>query len=205
MKATDIEQRNFLLACAAWQDTLLQSYRTLHVTIQGFLVAAGSAVLAVQLTGAVQDQNDRLLTNSVFNLLFTGLLAFLFWLQRKTSSELKGVVESRASDINHWHQRVILSENSLDPEQRVFTYFKMWQQAKRASVDHLLQRFLPVNGISEQDAEQLIGKGIGHTRRVLDVNLFQRLQWLWIAIITASFGVTAWFFALWWLARASAA
>lgn len=201
MASNNVEHREFLLACAVWQDALLQNYRTLHTTIQGFLIAAGAAVLAVQLTGAIQDQNSRPLTNAVFNVLFTALLILLFWLQRKTSNELKGVVESRSLDVDFWHERVILSENALGPPQRTFTHFKMWQQAKRASVDHLLQRFLPDAGISESDVERLLDKGVSHTRRVLDVNLFQRLQLLWAAIVVASAGVTAWFFALWWLAR----
>ncbi|MBY0437425.1 MAG: hypothetical protein K2W80_04465 [Burkholderiales bacterium] len=200
MNANEVEHRQFLLACAAWQDTLLQSYRTLHVTIQGFLVAAGAAVLAVQLTGAIQNQASQHITNSVFNCLLTALLAFLFWLQRRTSTELRAVVGSRARDIQYWHQKVILAENPLDPEQRVFTHFKVWQQAKRASVDHLLHQFLPSEGISGLDAEQLVGKGTGHTQQVLDINLFQRLQLLWNAVLITSAGVSAWFLAICWSA-----
>lgn len=196
MKATEVEHRNFLLSCAQWQDSLLQSYRTLHVTIQGFLIAAGAAVLAVQLTGAVQEQTSRLLTNAVFNAFFTALMAFLFWLQRRTAMEIKGTVESRALDINHWHKLVMLAENGLDPDQRSFTYFKIWQHAKRASVEHILPRFLPPEGLTSEDAELLVGKGLGHTRRVLDVNLFERLQLLWYSMIVVSIGITGWFVAL---------
>lgn len=199
MRANEIEHREFLLACATWQDTLLQSYRSLHVTIQGFLVAAGAAVLAVQLTGTIQATGPNALATVVFNLFFTGLLAFLFWLQNKTSKELRGVVESRACDIDFWHRRLILAENALDSDQRVFTYFKMWQQVKRTEMDHILHTELPPEGVTEQKAEQLIGKGIGHTRRVLDVNLFERLQLLWYSMLIASFGITGWFFYSWWL------
>lgn len=196
MKTSDAEQRDFLLSCAQWQDSLLQSYRSLHVTIQGFLIAAGAAVLAVQLTGAVQEQNAQHLTNTVFNALFTGLMGFLFWLQRRTAKEMKGTVDSRALDINHWHKLVMLAENDLEPDQRAFTYFKMWQHAKRASVEHILPEFLPPEGLSAEKAELLVGKGLGHTRRVLDVNLFERLQLLWYSMIVVSVGITSWFAAL---------
>lgn len=205
MNATDVEHRDFVLSCAQWQDSLLQSYRSLHVTIQGFLIAAGAAVLAVQLTGAVQEQNARLLTNAVFNALFTGLMGFLFWLQRRTANEMKGVVDSRALDINHWHKLVMLAENALDPDQRSFTYFKMWQHAKRASVEHILPKFLPPEGLTAENAELLVGKGLGHTRRVLDVNLFERLQLLWCSMVVVSIGITGWFAALYVASRYCAA
>jgi hypothetical protein len=196
--ASFVEQRDFLLAAAAWQETLLQSYRSLHVTIQGFLIAASSAVLAVQLTGAVQEQSARPLAAALFNVVFTALLAFLFWLQRKTAFELKGVVESRASDINHWHRATILAENELESSQRAFTYFKMWQHAHRADVKHLLPRYLAEEGVSDEAVDELIGKGLGHTRRVLDVNLFERMHVLSQGTLLASAAITSWFALVWW-------
>ena len=198
MRASATEQREFLLTAAAWQDSLLQNYRRLHVTIQGFLIATGAAVLAVQLTGAVQGQTTQFLTNALFNSAFSFLVVFLFWLQHKTASDLKGVIQSRAEDVSHWHRITILIENEIEPSQRAFTYFKMWQQAQRKSVDHLLSKYLPDEGLSEERAVELVGKGIGHTRLVLDFNLFERLQWLWIGILIISIGVTGWF---WWVWR----
>jgi hypothetical protein len=196
--ASVVEQRAFLLAASAWQESLLQSYRSLHVTIQGFLIAASSAVLAVQLTGAVQEQSARPLSAAVFNLAFTALLGLLFWLQGKTAAELQGVVESRAADINHWHKVTMLSENELEPSQRAFTYFKMWQHAHRADVAHVLPRYLAEEGVSEAAVEELIGKGLGHTRRVLDINLFSRLHTLCLSILFTSAAITVWFAIGWW-------
>ncbi|MEN9865621.1 MAG: hypothetical protein RL748_1211 [Pseudomonadota bacterium] len=196
--ASFVEQRDFLLAAAAWQETLLQSYRSLHVTIQGFLIATSSAVLAVQLTGPIQDQSARPLAAVLFNVIFTAILAFLFWLQRKTAFELKGVVESRASDITHWHREIILVENELVSSQRAFTYFKMWQHAHRADVEHLLPGDLPEQGVSGEALDELIGKGLGHTRRVLDVNLFERIHVLSQGTLLASAAITSWFTVVWW-------
>ena len=193
VSALVVEQRAFLLAASAWQETLLQSYRSLHVTIQGFLIAAGSAVLAVQLTGAVQEQSARPFAAAVFNAVFTALLGLLFWLQWKTAAEFQGVVESRAADINHWHKVTMLSENEFEPSQRAFTYFKMWQHAHRADVAHVLPRYLAEEGISEAAVDELVGKGLGHTRRVLDINLFARLHKLCLSILITSGAITAWF------------
>lgn len=200
--ASVVEQRAFLLAASAWQETLLQSYRSLHVTIQGFLIAASSAILAVQLTGAVQEQSARPLAAALFNVVFTVLLGLLLWLQGKTATELQGVVESRAADINHWHKVTMLSENDLEPSQRAFTYFKLWQHANRADVIHVLPQYLAEEGISEAAVEELIGKGLGHTRRVLDVNLFARLHKLCWAILLTSAAITVWFAVVWWCSLA---
>jgi uncharacterized membrane protein len=200
MKVTETEQRDFLLSCAAWQDSLLQSYRSFHVTMQSFLIAAGAAVLAIQLTGAVQDQSARPIANVLFNLLFTTLLVALFWLQRKTSAELEGVVTSRAADINFWHVETILSENALEPTQRAFTHFKCWQQANRSAVAPDIQKYLPPEGLIQSVAEDLVGNGLGHARRVLDFNLFKRLQHLWIGLCIVSTAVSVWFIAAWYLA-----
>lgn len=197
-KASAVEQREFLLAACAWQESLLQSYRSLHVTIQGFLIAASSAVLAVQLTGAIQEQSSRPLAIAIFNSAFTVLLGLLYWLQTRTAIELKAVVESRAADINHWHKATMASENELEPAQRAFTFFKLWQHAHRADVAHVLPRYLPEEGISGADIDELIGKGLGHTRRVIDVNLFDRLHWLCLSMVACSAVLTGWFVLLWW-------
>ncbi len=201
--ASAVDQRAFLLAACAWQESLLQSYRSLHVTIQGFLVTASSAVLAVQLTGAIQEQSSRLGPVVAFNLGFTVLLTFLCWLQLRTAKEFKGVVTSRSEDINHWHKLTLLSENTLAPDQRAFTYFKMWQHAHRADVTHILPKFLPEDGISSTGVDELIGRGLGHTRRVIDVNLFDRLRWLCVGIALVSVAVSFWFLYLWWYAAPS--
>lgn len=196
-KASPIEQRDFLLAAATWQETLLQSYRSLHVTIQGFLIAAGAAVLAVQLTSAMPEQTEKLLVNAILHIVFTFLLTLLFWLQRKTAKEFEGVVKSRATDIDHWHIKTMLSENAFEPEQRAFTYFKMWQQSHRADVEHLLIRSMPEEGLSESAASELVGKGHRHTRRVVDVNLFERLLLLSRIMLITSFALSSWFVLIW--------
>lgn len=175
----------------------MQSYRSLHVTIQGLLIAAGAAVLAVQLTGATQAQAGEPVTNAVYNGMFSCLLIFIFWLQLKTAREFRGVIGSRAEDINYWHRHTLLAENSLEPRQRTFTHFKMWQHAHRAHVEHVLKGHLPDEGLSDADADELIGEGIGHTRRVLDYNLFERLLLLSKAMFITSLGISGWFAHVW--------
>ena len=198
-QATPVEQRQFLLTAAAWQDTLLQSYRSLHVTMQGSLVTAWVIVLAVQLTGAVQyasietPLSSHYLSDIFFNGIFTALLVFLFWFQRKTALKLKGVVKSRTGDIDYWHRIIIMSENEFEPSQRAFTSFKTWQHAHHGDIEPLMPKFMPQEGIGEELAAELIGKGFGHTRQVLDIRLLEHLQYAWWVILFASVITTLWF------------
>lgn len=202
MKANEVEQRDFLLTCAVWQDTLLHSYRSQHITIQGFLVAGGAAVLAVQLTGLTQELSAHPLKIAVLNSLFSLLLLFLFLLQLKTTTELKHVVANRAHDLDHWHKLVVISENAFSPEQRAFTNFKKHQQVRRGiEVEQVLSQSNPTDDITEQDAKKLIEKGILHTRKVVDENYFGRLQLLWISIVTISFSISGWLLYLWVLSN----
>lgn len=193
-EADAIEQRGFLLTAAAWQDSLLQSYRVLHVTIQGFFIASGAALLAIQLTGAVQQQTPAP-KDFLFGLIFTFFIGFLFWLQRKTANEMQGVIKGRAADINHWHMEVMLLENSFPTAQRSFTYFKIWQHFQRTEItDSIRDLYLREEGISKENVLVLITKGEGHTRGVLDEALFNRMQRLWVLVLAASFLVTGYFF-----------
>lgn len=187
------DQRMFLLASAQWQDSLLQSYRILHVTIQGFLMTTGAAVLAVQLTSAMQKNDAHPIQTAVFSTIFSFLIGILFWIQRDTAIELGRVVNSRAEDVNHWHRLIILCENDLAPRQRSFTIFKRWQQLHRVDLDEVENEYSADFIATPEYASKLIAKGLGHTRQVLDKNLFVRIQRLWIVLIIASVGISLWF------------
>ena len=187
------DERSFRLAGAQWQDSLLQSYRMIHVTIQGFLITAGAAVLAVQLTSAIQKNDAHPIQVAVFSAVFTLLLGVLFLLQNRTATELRGVVDSRAEDVNHWHRLVILSENGFAPQQRPFTAFKRWQQLQRVNLEEIERELVAMPEASIEYATKLIGRGLGHTRKVIDHNLFDRLRRIWHAILASSLAITLWF------------
>lgn len=187
------DERMFLLAAAQWQDSLLQSYRMLHVTIQGFLLAAGVAVLAVQLTSAIQTTGNNPVQVAVFSTLFSLLIVTLLVLQRKTAAELKHVVDNRAEDVNHWHRLIVVSENGFPHQQRPFTVFKRWQQLHRADLGEIEREYPSSFEATSEYASKLISKGLGHTREVIDRNLFDRVHRLWILLACSSAGMSLWF------------
>jgi hypothetical protein len=197
-KVTSVEQRNFLIAAVAWQETLLQSYRALHVTIQGLLIATGTAVLAIQLAGAAPASSGRPWLTAFSNLFITVLMACLYWLQRRTGRDFQQVVTNRATDIDHWHRETILVENELESPRRAFTSFKVWQHAHRGDTSHLSPRYLS-DSMHPDIADELVEHGLGHTRRVVDVNLFKHLHYFSLGMLIASGLLSSgWFGWAWW-------
>src|SRR5262245_20836888 len=87
----------FLLEGARWQDFLLQSYRTLHLTVQSIFLAIGTGLVVAAL-GFENLSKARVL--AVILLLISVLsLALLLAMRR--------VVLARGRDVNFWHRQII--------------------------------------------------------------------------------------------------
>lgn len=173
---SDDNSRGFLIDAIAWQETLLQSYRSLHVTIQSILLAVGVGVAIAALT--VAPWPDL----SAVSLVCAVLLSCLAALQQFSASAFSGVVTARGQDINWWHEQLILAESGLAPDARLFTKFKIHQQCRRRNAQHLEDLFLQARPIAI-DPSVLIGKGLGHTRRVIDRQLFRSISLIWILLL----------------------
>lgn len=181
---TDFEDRNYLIQAAAWQETLLQAYRSLHVTIQSILLAVGVGLTVASLTIG----NYPKVSPSV--VVCTVLLTTIACLHMFSSRAFSGVVHARGEDINWWHCEIIRKEHNLPPEIRYFTKFKIHQQARRKDVTHLEKIYLtPTTETTLTDDQilELIGKGLGHTRRVIDQQLFNWINKIWWLLL-----LTAW-------------
>ncbi|MGB7303486.1 MAG: hypothetical protein WBD13_04340 [Burkholderiaceae bacterium] len=185
-----VAQREFLLSASAVQDSLLQSYRTIHVLIQGCLLGCSAIVFAIHLFLSWFNWSGTPFGNLLSHLALTALLVAMFWVQQKTALELGAVIANRSIDINHFHKEIILAENLFSPEQRAFTKFKLAQKSRSQDESQLVARFLPAAGLSPDDADALLGKGVEHTRRVLDAHFFRRLECLFLAMIIVSALVT---------------
>ncbi len=197
IEVTPVEQRAFLIAAVAWQESLLQSYRSFHLTIQGFFIAAGAVVLAVQLSGTGQQQIPTV-KDVISNLIFTLIVGLLFLLEYTTAVDFKRVVQSRGKNINHWHKELMMLENQLVPLQRSFTFFKTWQRSKQETINDDDQKmYLGAEGVTEDKAKELISTDVGHTRQVLDGALFNRLQLVWYFLLFFSSPVTFYFICMW--------
>ncbi len=181
----DTDDRDYLIAAAAWQESLLQGYRSLHVTIQSILLAIGVGLTVVPF--AVADYptfSARALASAVILTCIAGLHFF-------SSRKFSGVVDARGKDINWWHGELIRTEQRISPASRYFTKFKIHQQARRKDSAHLEEIFLTTTEgvrLTDEQVKELIGKGLGHTRQVIDHQLFTWIGRIWWLLLASSWG-----------------
>ncbi|MBX3640930.1 MAG: hypothetical protein KF888_10570 [Nitrosomonas sp.] len=179
---------SYLIAGAAWQESLLQSYRSLHVTIQSILLAIGVALTVVPFT----IMGYPVISPAI--LVSTVLLTCVGGLHFYSSNKFSGVVLARGEDINWWHTELIKAEHGISSSSRYFTKFKIHQQARRKNVSHLEAIFLAASSsavLTEEQVGELIGKGLGHTRQVIDKQLFVWIGRIWWLLLLYAWGGVA--------------
>ena len=161
-----MEKRSALWQGAAYQDKLLQSYRSINVTLQSALLilGAGFTIGTIAFSSSVQGW-------LIYSLLIavSGLGVYLL-------ITLNKLITSRSSDVNYFHSQIIEQEADLPPGEQVFTAFIVYQKSG--------QRDAKAEQLSLADAfsrGRLIEKGKGHTRKILERNLFWGLLLLWLS------------------------
>ena len=174
------EERDFLIQGAALQDSLLQSYRSLHVTIQSILLAVGVGLVVIPLT------LDRYPPRSLSSVIAAVILIAIWLLHLYSNCKLKEIVLQRGEDVNYWHGKIIIIEQQLPAPSRHFTAFKVHQQARRKDLAYLERTYLSQNALSNDDVLALIGKVLGHTRRVIDQQIFFWIGTVWWTLLAVT-------------------
>jgi hypothetical protein len=163
------DNRAFLLNAAAWQDSLLQSYRTQFLSFQGLLFAFGVALLIA----ALPEKPPAACGVSVLVLIVAVIGAC-------ANRRLGDVLKSRSEDVDFWHEKLILYERQLPLEERIFTYFKCFQMAREVLTDKRQS--------IQCSADELARAGLGYTREVI-TPVFGRVQlvaWVLLAVAALS-------------------
>jgi hypothetical protein len=159
-------------------DSLLQSYRSFHLTLQSFFIAIGAGLVV-----AMFGFDNPSLTIVAFPILIVVIIIailMLFLMHR--------IIISRGKDVSWWHSQIIDAENDLNSEKRCFSSFKFQQKKHRKKrkktpeVEELEKKFRKEK-LSQDDIDILIGTGLGHTRKVLDLGLFVGIFIIWVLII----------------------
>ena len=170
------DEASFLLQAAIWQDSLLQTYRTLHLTFQSILLAIG-----IGLTVSIFSFNEPTLV-----IVSAVIFLSIWWLQLFSAARFKRIITTRGRDVNYWHREIILAENKIsDPSGRQFTRFKISQQnfEKQPSLN---DKFLTKGSmVTLEDTNSLIEQGLGHTRKVIDRQLFTFIRVIWFLLLAA--------------------
>lgn len=179
-KETPSERLGFLLTAAAWQDSLLQAYRTLLLSSQAPLFALGTALFVADL---LLDSTARVYVVSGMVLAIAIGGAYANW-------RLQSVVKSRSDDVDFWHEEILRHETSFPPRERLFTWFKLRQQSKedgRVPNDSRRDELLECLSIPA-----LTGAGLGYTRKVIDRQFARTLLggWALLAAGTVGYAVT---------------
>lgn len=176
--------RDFLFEGAIWQETLLQSYRSFHLTLQSILLATGIGLLVMLVTNDDCSRQWRIIV-------IAGLIFVFALVQTFVTSGIRKTVVERGDDISYWHRGIISDENTLPGDMRHFTHFKIHQQARRENVSHLESLVDNNNPLAPEDINTLIGKGIGQTRLVVDKILFRWISVVWVIILVADIATYA--------------
>lgn len=158
---------------ARYQDHLLQSYRKLHVGLQTVLIAIG-VLLAI----ATISFGNTTHSNIMYGLLLvvSAVALYMLWAMKK-------LIAARSEDVNYYHNQLIAAEQHLPKEQQVLTAFKVYQKFGRNEAD-VTSHFLNLD-LNDTVRKQLIEKGKGHTRKVLDRNLSIGFLCIWLCLHVA--------------------
>lgn len=154
---------------ASYQDNLLQTYRNFHLTTQSIFIAIGAGLSVVTLSC------ETLFKILVCYGLLTVITCLGFYLLRK----MKGLIRARAEDVSYFHRQIIEFEKALPKEDRVLTAFKVNQKFNRENVD--VNSYFRDFELTEKTIDDLVERGLGHTRRLLDKNLFIWFYGVWIS------------------------
>jgi hypothetical protein len=175
---THNDRLGFLLTAAAWQDSLLQSYRTLLLSLQTLLLALGTALFVA---GLAMNSPVQVYVVSALVLIIAFGGSYTYW-------RLQSVIQLRSSDVDFWHEEILLCETSSAPAERLFTWFKIYQQGKeqgRAPNDP--RRHTLLEDLSIRD---LTGAGLGYTRKVIDRQVGRTLLGGWALLVIGTAGYT---------------
>ncbi|WOF72403.1 hypothetical protein QMT40_000016 [Parvibaculaceae bacterium PLY_AMNH_Bact1] len=159
-------RRDALLQMSIWQDDLLQSYRSINLVLQAFLLAVLAALVAFPSAVASGENAISHFLTAVGACAVTGVIFY-------TNKNMRQIILGRGEDVSHLHKRVVLVENMLPVPDRVFTEFKVAQGGHGDfTLEEAKERFLTNQSVTNEDVKKLITGRLGFARRVIDRNLF---------------------------------
>ncbi len=172
-ESKNIDYLNNLYTESGIQDNLLQSYRNFHLVMQSIFIAIGTGISIMLIT-----TNE--LKSFILMLIIHISVAFL---AVYSLVKIRKVIIARGKDVDYWHNKIIEAEKKLESHNKYFTRFKIYQKFHRKNIDD--EEFKRIE-IKEEFLSSLTEKGKGHTRKVLDNNLFYVFIFIWLIFIFIS-------------------
>ncbi len=162
---------------AGIQDNLLQTYRTLSISLQSLLLAIG-----IFLTVTLLDSNNIEIIRFYLIPIYLIFIVAVY-----ISQKFMDVIGHRGKDVSFWHKQIIALAQEVGQSRRYFTKFKVSQKNCRNLNDYLTQLIEPrEEPLNKDEIHDLIGRGMGHTRKVLDRWIPFGIRAIWAVIVIVS-------------------
>lgn len=157
-------------------EALLQTYRQINLNVQSVLLILGTFLM----TRILEGHSLQVM------LFFESLLVSLTVFSTIVIWRFQRVIEARGKDVNWWQREIIRAEQTLLPEERRFTNFKIHQSGNRLS-DEKTARFLGVEEeVSWDEINELLGAENDQIRKVINAYVLRGMQFIWGVIIIVS-------------------
>lgn len=168
------------------EDTILQSYRGLILTIHSLVLACGAALVgaAFQVLGATAHLN-----------LLTITVCFAAIISGVTLKSAKAMLKIKERELTFFHKQVLDMEKKFPPLDRPFTLYKQFQEINHSA--EAAERFIPNLRPAEIPIDDRIpyvptqAKGNTPSKRIVMANQFAMIEIMWLLLLVCSI------FAIW--------
>ncbi len=178
-RSEKIEVLSYLLDNATLQDSLLQSYRSQHLSTQTILLAITTGLMfGITNTKTIKTTIALFLVQIAFTIF--GIFM---------SYEMTKLIKNRGKDVDFWHHQILELEIRIKnkyriPDRDYFCMFKEYQQIDRPSLDPKQYETELDKEIIRNVLEHMKGKTeVTHTRNVLDMNISKYMRWLYLFML----------------------
>ncbi len=158
-------------------EAVLQTYRQINLTTQSVFLVVGTFLL----TRIIETDIESAL---FLELLLVGLTVFsniVMWRFQK-------VILARGEDVNWWIRNMLKVEQSLSPEDRMLTRFKINQSGKRLSSDQAARLLDPGETFAENEINLLLVAEVDQIRKVINNSILRGMRLMWVLVLGISAG-----------------
>jgi hypothetical protein len=159
-------------------EALLQTYRQINLTIQSAFLILGTFLLS-------RIIESRGVPIALFlEFLLVGISIFSLVVMWK----FQNVILSRGLDVNWWHIEILRTEQTLPPEERIFTRFKIFQSGNLMTPEQNARFLQPDSEVTDQEIRKLLDADFDHVRNVINLYILRGMRLIWIIVVALSIG-----------------
>jgi hypothetical protein len=159
-------------------ESLLQTYRQINLTTQSVFLVLGTFLLSRII------ETPDIPVALFIELLLVSLTVFSLIAMWK----FQKVIIARGEDVNWWHTQIVLAEQSLPPEERIFTRFKIFQSKDRLTPEQIGRFLNPEDRAAGEEIQMLLGADLDHVRKVINRYILRGMRLMWIIVVAISAG-----------------